>query len=157
MTINYIRVYDLHEYDNNPRHNDKAVEAVANSILNFGFKVPLVIDRNNIVVTGHTRLKAAKLLGINEVPCIVADDLSEEQITAFRLVDNKTQELAGWDYTKLDIELETLKTLGVDMDGFGFDQLEGDVDIDNLFDVEEKKEKQPKKVQCQCCGEWFEV
>lgn len=157
MTINYIRVYDLHEYENNPRHNDKAVEAVANSILNFGFKVPLVIDRNNIVVTGHTRLKAAKLLGINEVPCIIADDLSEEQITAFRLVDNKTQELAGWDYTKLDIELETLKTLGVDMDGFGFDQLEGDVDIDNLFDVEEKKEKQPKKVQCQCCGEWFEV
>jgi len=157
MTIKYMYVYDLHEYENNPRNNAGAVQAVANSILNFGFKVPLVIDRNNIVVTGHTRLKAAKLLGINEVPCIVADDLSEEQITAFRLVDNKTQELAGWDFTKLDIELETLKTLGVDMDGFGFDQLEGDVDIDNLFDVEEKKEKQPKKVQCQCCGEWFEV
>lgn len=81
-------------YENNPRLNDEAVEAVANSIKQFGFKVPIIIDSSNIIVAGHTRLKAAKQLGMDKVPCIVADDLTEEQIRAFRLVDNKVSELA---------------------------------------------------------------
>ena len=97
------RVEDLIPYENNPRINDGAVDAVAASISRFGWKVPLVIDKNNVVVTGHTRLKAAKALGLDTVPCILADDLSEEQVRAFRLVDNKTGELAGWDFSKLQL------------------------------------------------------
>ena len=108
-------------YENNPRDNDNAVEAVANSIKEFGFKVPIVIDSDNVIVCGHTRLKASRRLGLDTVPCVVADDLTEEQIQAFRLADNKTAELATWDFEKLDLELETLE---MDMVQFGFDEPE---------------------------------
>lgn len=113
------RVEDLIPYENNPRINDGAVDAVAASISRFGWKVPLVIDKNNVVVTGHTRLKAAKALGLDTVPCILADDLSEEQVRAFRLVDNKTGELAGWDFGALE---EELADLTIDLSDFGFEQ-----------------------------------
>ena len=113
------RVEDLIPYENNPRINDGAVDAVAASISRFGWKVPLVIDKNNVVVTGHTRLKAAKALGLDIVPCILADDLSEEQVRAFRLVDNKTGELAGWDFGALE---EELADLTIDLSDFGFEQ-----------------------------------
>lgn len=109
-------------YENNPRLNDEAVEAVANSIKQFGFKVPIIIDSSNIIVAGHTRLKAAKLLGMDKVPCIVADDLTEEQIRAFRLVDNKVSELADWDYEKLEEELANINS--IDMNIFDFDMSE---------------------------------
>ena len=91
-----MKTSDLIDYKNNPRKNDKAVEAVANSINSFGFKVPVIIDKNNVLVCGHTRVKAAKKLGIKEIPVIIADDLNEEQIKAFRIADNKTAELADW-------------------------------------------------------------
>lgn len=117
--IQIVSITDLKEYENNPRFNDNAVEAVANSIEQFGFKVPLIIDKNNVIVCGHTRLKAAKKLGLENVPCIVADDLSEEQINAFRLADNKTAELAEWDFEKLEAELDLIND--IDMDMFGFD------------------------------------
>lgn len=94
----YKNVDELIPYINNPRDNENAVDAVASSIKNFGFKVPIVIDSENEIVNGHTRLKAAKKLGIEEVPCIVADDLSEAQIKAFRLADNKVSELADWNW-----------------------------------------------------------
>ena len=113
------RVEDLIPYENNPRINDGAVDAVAASISRFGWKVPIVIDKNNVVVTGHTRLKAAKALGLDTVPCILADDLSEEQVRAFRLVDNKTGELAGWDFGALE---EELADLTIDLSDFGFEQ-----------------------------------
>ena len=109
-------------YKNNPRFNDNAVEAVANSIKEFGFKVPIVVDKDGVIVTGHTRLKAAKKLGLKEVPVIVASDLTSEQIKAFRLADNKTAELAEWDETALQIELDTLSS--IDMNQFGFEELE---------------------------------
>lgn len=109
-------------YENNPRLNDEAVEAVANSIKQFGFKVPIIIDSSNIIVAGHTRLKAAKQLGMDKVPCIVADDLTEEQIRAFRLVDNKVSELADWDYEKLEEELANINS--IDMNIFDFDMSE---------------------------------
>lgn len=102
LQIVYKNISELNPYKNNPRFNDEAVEAVANSIKQFGFKVPIIIDSSNIIVAGHTRLKAAKQLGMDKVPCIVADDLTEEQIRAFRLVDNKVSELADWDYEKLE-------------------------------------------------------
>ena len=90
MEIKNLKIQDLKPYEKNPRKNDEAVNFVAESIKQFGFKVPIIIDKNNVIVAGHTRFKAAKKLGISEVPCIVADDLTEEQIKAFRLADNTT-------------------------------------------------------------------
>ena len=155
MNIKELSISQLHEYDNNPRNNDSAVDAVAESIREFGFKVPIVIDGDNVIVCGHTRVKAAQKLGMETVPCIIADDLTPEQIKAFRLADNKTSELAGWDFAKLEEELAALD--GFDMSAFGFVQNE-DVDIDSFFeDAGEKKEKEPKRIQCPHCGEWFEL
>lgn len=118
MTIKEIKRTDLIPYENNPRINDAAVEAVANSIKQFGFKVPIVIDKNNVIVAGHTRHKAAELLGLEKVPCIVAADLTPEQIKAFRVADNKTAELAEWDFEKLEAELADID---FDMTQFGFE------------------------------------
>lgn len=109
MEIIYKKVEDLIPYINNPRNNDNAVDAVASSIKNFGFKVPIVIDSGSEIITGHTRLKAAKKLGFEEVPCIVADDLTPAQIKAFRIADNKVAELATWDFELLNSELEELE------------------------------------------------
>ena len=105
MKIVEKKISDLKEYKNNPRNNDGAVQAVANSIKEFGFKVPAVVDKNDVIVCGHTRIKAARLLGMESVPCVVADDLTPEQIKAFRLADNKTAELASWDLPSLEEEL----------------------------------------------------
>lgn len=113
-------VDEIIPYENNPRKNDKAVPAVAKSIQEFGFKVPIVIDKNNIIVNGHTRLKAAKKLGLETVPCIVADDLTPDQIRAFRLADNKVGEIATWDDDKLEEELTELTGI-IDMQDFGFE------------------------------------
>lgn len=156
MQIVNKKLDELREYDNNPRNNDNAVAAVAASIREFGFKVPIVIDVAGVIVAGHTRAKAAAQLGLQTVPCIVADDLTEEQIRAFRLADNKTGELAGWDFEKLEMELACLS--GLDMSEFGFIASE-DVDIDDFFEENESdpKEKEPKRVTCPHCGEEFEV
>lgn len=118
LKIVYKKLDDLTPYENNPRLNDGAVDAVAKSIEEFGFKVPIVIDKDGVIVAGHTRLKAAKQLAIDEVPCIIADDLSDEELKAFRLADNKVSELAEWDFDKLEAEL---KDIDFDMSDFGFD------------------------------------
>lgn len=125
MKIVNKKVEELKPYVNNPRFNDDAVEYVANSIKEFGFKVPIIIDKNNEIVAGHTRYKASLTLGLDEVPCIIADDLNEEQIKAFRLADNKVSEKASWDLELLGEELEDLD---MDMEEFGFDK----IDIDNI-------------------------
>lgn len=118
---------ELIPYANNPRENDGAVDAVAASIKEFGFKVPVIIDKDNVIVAGHTRIKAAGKLGIDKVPCIIADDLSDEQIKAFRLADNKVGELAQWDFSKLEEELKELSEMNLDfqMDEFGFSEIGG--------------------------------
>jgi len=121
LDIIYKRVDELIPYVNNPRHNDQAVDAVASSIKNFGFKVPIIVDAGNEIVAGHTRLKAAKKLGLEEVPVIIADDLDEGQVRAFRLADNKTAEFSEWDYEILMAELDLLED--IDMEQFGFDDL----------------------------------
>lgn len=122
MHIQELLLEDLREYENNPRNNDGAVQAVADSIKEFGFKVPIVVDRNNVIVAGHTRLKAARLLGLDRVPCIIADDLTPEQVKAFRLADNKTGELAEWDFSALEIEISELSEMSdIDMSDFGFE------------------------------------
>ena len=125
------KIYDmptgkLTPYANNPRLNDEAVPAVAESIRQFGFKVPMIIDRNFVVVAGHTRLKAAKTLGLETVPCILADDLTEDEINAFRLADNKSGEIAQWDGRALLEELQKLAAAEnpIDMGQFGFETVE---------------------------------
>ena len=140
MKIIMMKTDDLIEYDNNPRHNDEAVDAVANSISEFGFKVPIIITSDNIIVAGHTRLKASKKLGLSEVPCIIANDLTEEQIKAFRLADNKTSELATWDFDAL---MEELDNIDMDMLQFGFEDLYDDIPDnaeDDDFDVYDELE-----------------
>ena len=121
-------------YENNPRFNDKAVDAVAASIENFGFKVPIVVDKYNVIVTGHTRLKAAQKLGLAQVPVIVADDLSEEKIRAFRLADNKVSEIAEWNFNLLEQELAGLD---IDMSQFNFDMKELSKEFDKNKEVVE--------------------
>ena len=118
MDILNLGLEEIKPYEKNPRNNDNAVDAVAASIREFGFKVPIIIDKDNIIVAGHTRYKAAKKLGLKTVPCIKADDLNDEQIKAFRLADNKVSELAEWDFDLLNEELETIT---MDMEQFGFD------------------------------------
>ena len=127
MNIHEIAVDELTPYENNPRNNDKAVDAVAASIKQFGFKQPIVIDANNVVVCGHTRLLAAKKLGINTVPCVVADDLTNEQIRAYRIADNKVSELAGWNDELLGFEMSCIKT--IDMSAFGFPEIQNEEQI----------------------------
>ena len=157
MQIIYKKLEELHPYKNNPRRNDKAVDAVANSIQEFGFKVPAVIDKSGEIIAGHTRYKAAKKLGMQEIPCIIADDLTEEQIRAYRLADNKVGEMAGWDFDLLDEELEKMSC--IDMEQFGFfDSGVSDEDIEKFFEEsDKKKESNRKAVICPCCGEKIEI
>lgn len=130
MEIKYQKINDLIPYINNPRYNDDAVDAVVQSIDKFGFKVPIIVDRNNEIVAGHTRLKAAQKLGLEEVPTIIADDLDENQVRAFRLADNKVSELATWN-TEL-LEKELLNVDDIDMTLFGFDELIKDFDLQDI-------------------------
>lgn len=113
------RIDEIIPYKKNPRNNDKAVPAVLASIREFGFKVPILIDKDNVIIAGHTRLKAAKKLGMQEVPCIVADDLTEKQVEMFRIADNKVGEQSKWDNDLLRQELEILKD-EFDLLDFGF-------------------------------------
>jgi len=113
------KISEIKPYEKNPRKNDDAVKYVAESIQQFGFKVPIVIDTNGVIIAGHTRYKASKKLGLKEVPCIIADDLTEEQIKAYRLADNKVAEKSEWDIDLLSGELEDI--LDIDMSDFGFD------------------------------------
>lgn len=137
LAIKYLPIDKIKPYENNPRKNDEAVKYVAESIKQFGFKNPVILDKNNVIVAGHTRLKAAEELDIKEVPCIYADDLSEEQVKAFRLADNKVAEIAAWDFGKLE---EELADIDIDMSEFGFLSHE-DGYIDSFFDNEDGEEK----------------
>ena len=124
---------------NNPRNNKEAIDKVASSIQEFGFKVPIVIDKDNVVITGHTRLLASKKLGLKEVPVIRADDLTEAQVKAFRIADNKTSEYATWDEELLNIELEQLEEMNFNLDDLNIDYSDFDLEID-LEDIEEEFE-----------------
>lgn len=132
--ITYMNVDELVPYENNPRNNKKAVDKVAKSIEEFGFKVPIVVDENNVIVAGHTRLLASKQLGLESVPVIVAKELTDEQIKAFRLADNKVSEFSKWNEDKLRDEL---KQLEMDMTEFGFEFTE-------LLEEEEEQEPEIK-------------
>lgn len=131
----YKSIDELIPYEKNPRKNEKAVNYVANSIREFGFKVPIVIDKDNVIVCGHTRYKASQKLKLDRVPCIVADDLTEEQLKAFRLADNKVSEQAEWDFDLLNEEIDDIFTY--DMEDFGF----------QFIDEEKNKQDTQSKVE----------
>lgn len=144
MNIVNVNINEIIPYEKNPRINDHAVEYVANSIKEFGFKVPVVLDKNNVIITGHTRIKACEKLGIEEIPCIYADDLTEEQIKAFRLADNKVGEIAQWDFDMLNLELDDIN---LDMSEFGFLDMDLEIEQDKEVvedDYDEEPPKEPK-------------
>lgn len=160
MNIVEKHITDIHPYEKNPRKNDDAVKYVAASIKQFGWKVPIVIDKDGVIVAGHTRYKAALELNIKEVPCVIADDLTPEQIKAYRLADNKVAEKAFWDFDLLDEELDGIFDL--DMSDFGFEHFESNQEfneeaLDELFADAPAKEKPPKTMKCPHCGEIIEL
>jgi DNA modification methylase len=122
MQIELWPIDRVKQYDRNPRNNDAAVGPVAESIRQFGFKVPLLVDRDDVLIAGHTRLRAARQLGLTEVPVIQADDLTPEQVRAFRIADNQLASIATWNLELLPIELSELQAADVDLDVLGFSQ-----------------------------------
>lgn len=144
IQIEYIHLSEIIPYSKNPRKNEKAIEIVAKSIREFGFKNPIILDKKNEIVAGHTRLKAAIKLKLTEVPIIRAENLTEEQVKAFRIMDNKSIEYASWDVDLLKTELEELKKVDFDLDLTGFSERE----LDKLLEEEKESfdlfEKEPK-------------
>src|SRR5699024_8068268 len=126
LNIEYMGLNEIKPYENNPRFNDEAVEKVAESIKAFGFKVPVIVDMNNVLIAGHTRIKASEKIGLKEIPVIRATDLTEEQVKAYRLADNKVAEFSEWDYGMLEQELNEI--LDINMTDFGFDDLESELE-----------------------------
>ena len=124
MEIIELPIKSIFPYKNNPRINDDAVDYVVNSIKTFGFRVPIIIDKNRCIVAGHTRYEAAKKLGIKELPCILASELSDNQIRAFRIIDNQTQSLSSWDFSKLMTELDDIDEFDMSLYGFTKDDEE---------------------------------
>lgn len=163
MNIITRKVEDLIPYENNPRVNEKAVEKVASSIREFGFKVPIVIDKNNVIINGHTRIKACKKLGITEVPVIIADDLTEAQVKAFRIADNRTGEYAEWDMQKLEMEVQQLQEMQYDLKLTGLTDMElkdlikaktaNDVQEDGFMDEVKTKDVYTKRGDIWYLGE----
>ena len=124
MEVFMRRIEDIVPYEYNPRDNDEAAEVVAESIKEFGFQNPIILDENDVVICGHARLKAAMLLGLEEVPCIAVTDLTPAQVRAFRIADNKTAEIAGWDYDALCREFQELSEMDFDLNLTGFNEFE---------------------------------
>ena len=149
IEIKYIPIDGIKPYKNNPRLNEDAIPYVMNSIKEFGFKNPIILDKNSVIVAGHTRLESAKRLGMKEAPVIYADDLTEEQVKAFRLADNKVSEKSMWDYTKLDEELDSI--LDIDMSMFDFNT--SDIDWNDIEEISEETYQEPshKMLECPKC------
>lgn len=151
MKVEAKSIDEIKPYENNPRDNDDAVDAVANSIKEFGWQQPIVVDNEGVIIAGHTRYKAAKKLGLKHVPVVVADDLTPDQVKAYRLADNKTAELADWDMDLLNEELDQIRD--IDMSQFGFDDLDSleledaDTAKDDNFDEATPAEPKSKSGQ----------
>lgn len=146
MKVQNVSIDSIKPYENNPRNNDQGVDAVAKSIKEFNWQQPIVVDKDNVIIVGHTRYKAAKKLGMKEVPVVVADKLSPEQVKAYRLADNKTGELTDWDDDLLDSELDDI--LDIDMSDFGFNFDEEETDVNDVDLSDELTEKYQLKVEC---------
>lgn len=149
MEVLNLKIDDIKPYENNPRNNLDAVDATANSIKEFGWQQPIVVDKDMVIIAGHTRLLAAKKLGLDTVPVVVASNLSDEQARAYRLADNKTGELAEWNLAQLDEELESI--LNIDMEDYGFDLDDvgtDDIDVTDKDLSETFSEKFELKITC---------
>lgn len=146
LKIAYVDIRKIKPYKNNPRDNKKAIGKVAKSIDKFGFKVPCVLDKNYTIVTGHTRYEAAKKLGMEKIPCIIADDLDKQKVKEFRIADNKVAEASKWDLEKLKEELAAINLEDLDFcEEFDLEGLAEDLDIDSFFeDVNEEHQKKEK-------------
>lgn len=129
LRIDYVPIDKIKPYEKNPRLNADAVPYIVSSIKEFDFQNPLLLDKNLVVICGHTRLLAAKELGMTELPCIIAKDMSPEKAKAFRLAENSLNALSGWDFDLLQDELGELKEFGFDMEDFGF------IDYDAIDDM----------------------
>lgn len=156
LRVQYWPIDKVKPYPNNPRNNDEAVEYVANSIREFSFQQPLVVDSDGTIIAGHTRLKAAKMLGMETVPVVVADNLTPAQVNAYRLADNKVAEAATWDMEALAVELGGLEVdfdmamfdfdAGISIDGFGED-----------FELPDGNEPEFKTVSLHMTAEQYEL
>lgn len=159
MKIEEMRISDLIPYENNAKiHPPTQIEQIAESIKRFGWQQPIVVDKDNVVIIGHGRLLAAKEMGLETAPVVRAETLSEADVKALRLADNKLNE-SPWDFSRLEQELASLAIDGIDMEQFGFDTEIIDPDaLDDFFaESDAPKEKEPHKIQCPHCGEWFEA
>ena len=135
MDIQLLELDKISPYDNNPRLNTNAVESVANSIKRYGFRQPIVIDGKGVIVVGHTRFEASKSLGLSKVPVHIADDLTPEEARAYRLADNRTSELAQWDFSLLASELEGLVDSSIDLSTLGWSDSELERLLPNSIDL----------------------
>lgn len=142
MTIVEMPLTEIFPYANNPRRNEKAVKAVMNSIKEFGFKNPIIVDENKIIISGHTRRLAAMRLGLTKVPVVVAKDLTEDQVRAFRLADNRVASFASWDEEKLKEEIAGIDN--IDLSDFGFK-------TDDIREIFTEKHEGKRHV-CPKCG-----
>ena len=146
MKLQKLKLADIEPYKNNPRKNDAAVNAVAESIRQCSYITPIIVDEDGVILAGHTRYKALKKLGYQECEVVIVSDLTEAQKKKYRLYDNKTAEMASWDQRKLSVELRD-----VDFQGYDFGQPKV------ALPDEETEEAGPKTMTCPCCGEVFEV
>ncbi len=158
MKIENIPISEIKPYEKNPRKNEKAVEIVAKSIKEFGFKVPIILDKNNEIIAGHTRLKAAIKLEMKKVPVIRADELTKEQAKAFRIMDNKSQDYSEWDFDLLKEEFTALDDSEYDLENTGFDLRDiGDIlDDTPPEDVEKVDRLGTHQIECPRCHHKFE-
>lgn len=153
MQIIECDINKLKPYKNNPRYNKESIKLVAESIKQFGFKVPIIVDKNYEIIAGHTRLEASKLLKLKKVPVIKAEDLNKEQVKAFRLADNKVAEIAIWDEEKLKEEIQNIKKINMETLNFIIEN-EEDIDWNNVKDLNEETYEEPehKMMECPYCN-----
>lgn len=160
LKVEYVPIDELKTYENNAKmHPSEQIEQIKKSIQEFGMNDPIAVWKDNVIIEGHGRLIALKELGIETVPIIRLDELTDEQRRAYALVHNKLTMNSGFDFSILDMELEDLKQFEFDMTEFGFDDQSFGIDnVDDLFtDAEPKKEEEPRQIQCPHCGQWFAV
>ena len=157
LEIVYLSPHDLKPYENNTRkHNPEDIDGIKKSILDVGFRDPIGIwGKDNLIVEGHGRQLAAIELGLEKVPCIRLDDMTEEQRKEYAIRHNRSAEMSAWDFGKLEEELAALDIAGIDMSDLKFSTTDVNA-LDDLFaPAPEQEEKEPKQIKCPHCGEWF--
>ena len=152
--IRQVALSDIRPYERNAKiHGQEQLDKLKESIKEFGFVNPCLIDRDYNLIAGHGRVMAAEQLGMDSVPCVFIEGLTDEQRRAYILADNYLTELGTWDYSLREMELQDIS---IDMSRFGMQEI-GEINLDGLFEENtERREKEPKRIQCPHCGEWFE-